>query len=153
MTEVQSSLPSPEAYNKFIGGIELVGIRMAAGSFNAMVDRPKVGQTVVRIEVSHSYGHLDDAFDAKISFRTTFTDKKTDETVGSVAAEYLLTYTTSEPMVDEIWRVFADRNLRMNAWPYAREFVETATLRMGWPRFTLPVINSARTRKPRGTNK
>ncbi|MCA1789968.1 MAG: hypothetical protein LC667_08940, partial [Thioalkalivibrio sp.] len=45
---------------------------------------------------------------------------------------------------DEIWMVFSRNNLRLNAWPYAREFAQTATLRMDWPKFTLPVTNSTR---------
>ena len=72
-----------------------------------------------------------------------------DETMGTVRAEFRLTYRSAEPITEPIWREFGPRNVRANVWPYAREFIQSMTQRMGWPSFVLPVSTSPKLRKAR----
>jgi len=141
-------LPSPAEYNEFLRGIEIHTIRMAKGSFESTVSRPPGSGTAVDVAVRSHFVNREGEFDAIAEFRVDFEKDGAQEITGSIAATYVVTYSTEKPMTDRIWRVFSERNLRMNLWPYLREFVDSATVRMAWPRLILPTMNSARALKP-----
>ncbi|NLB18941.1 MAG: hypothetical protein GX825_09500 [Syntrophomonadaceae bacterium] len=49
--------------------------------------------------------------------------------------------TSAQPPDDErIKRIFAQRNLPINIWPYARETISSLTSRMGYPQLTIGVF-------------
>jgi len=141
----------PEVYNAFLRGVDLASIRMVKASFEASVARPVVKRTTVDVAFNAGYTNVKGGFEAKADFTFTFRDTEQDASVGTVVAAYVLRYTSEQPMSEDLWIVFGGRNLRLNAWPYAREFAQMATLRMEWPKFTLPVTNSAKIRAKRAT--
>jgi hypothetical protein len=71
-----------------------------------------------------------------------FVEKDTKPAV-SIHASFLLRYDFSdgfEKYPDEAFKLFAEMNGVFNAWPYWREFVQSATVRMGLPALTIPVF-------------
>ncbi len=139
----------PEVYNAFLRGVDVANVRMVKASFEAGVTRPVVKWTTVDVAFHAGYTNVKDGFEATADFGFTFRDTEKETTVGTVNASYVLRYTSERPMSDDLWVIFAGRNLRLNVWPYAREFAQMATLRMDWPKFTLPVANSAKIRARR----
>ncbi len=71
-----------------------------------------------------------------------FVEKNTSPVV-SIHASFLLIYDFNdefEKYPDEAFKAFAEMNGVFNAWPYWREFVQNATVRMGLPALTIPVF-------------
>lgn len=69
----------------------------------------------------------------------------------SIHASFLLRYDFNdgfEKYPEEAFKSFAEMNGVFNAWPYWREFVQSATIRMGLPALTIPVF---RIFEPKGT--
>jgi hypothetical protein len=134
----------PSVYNAFLRDVDLASVRMIEGAFSARVAQPPVSKSRVDIQFDGKYSNAKGGFEATATFTFTFLTSGDLEPIGTVRAVFALKYRTALPMSDEIWMVFLRNNLRLNAWPYAREFAQTATLRMDWPKFTLPVANSTR---------
>ncbi|HIJ71489.1 MAG TPA: hypothetical protein HPP87_09020 [Planctomycetes bacterium] len=65
---------------------------------------------------------------------------KSDKPLAKIQADMLLLYHIEnlEGLTDEHFKHFADKNAVFNAWPYWREFVQSATARMQLPPLTLP---------------
>ena len=144
-TKAKDVAPAPPAvYNAFLKDLDLEGVRMTEGAFASQVAHPKVTKSRVNIDFGADYTNAKGGFEAIAAFTFTFLATETEAPLGTIRAVYSLRYRTAQPMTDDVWAVFSMRNLRLNAWPYAREFAQGATLRMDWPKFTLPVVNSAR---------
>jgi hypothetical protein len=58
-------------------------------------------------------------------------------------------FPTSEAVNDALRTLFAGLNGVFNAWPYFREFLQSATTRMGIPQFVLPVFRVRKAPEPR----
>ncbi len=55
---------------------------------------------------------------------------------------YLVTYDLAgdDPVTEQTLRAFTDNNAAFNVWPFFRESLHRATLRMGLPAYTLPLV-------------
>ena len=67
-------------------------------------------------------------------------DKTSRDCDAVIEAEFMLVYAvdTLQEVKQENLNVFGQTNGIFNAWPYWREFVQSATARMGLPPLTLP---------------
>lgn len=67
---------------------------------------------------------------------------KSETPVVKVESKFLLVYSISDcsNLSEKAYQQFAEVNAVFNAWPYWREFVQNATLRMGLPPLTMPVF-------------
>jgi hypothetical protein len=65
---------------------------------------------------------------------------KSDKPLARIQADMLLLYHIEnfEDLTNDHFKHFADKNAVFNAWPYWREFVQSATARMELPTLTLP---------------
>ncbi len=54
-------------------------------------------------------------------------------------SEYITGDNDVSSRLSEMVKLFADRNVRVNVWPYARETIHSTTLRMGVPPLVLPL--------------
>ena len=69
--------------------------------------------------------------------------KNNTKPVVLINASFLLSYDFNDEFdnyPDEAFKKFAETNGVFNAWPYWREFVQNATVRMGLPSLTIPVF-------------
>lgn len=142
-------LPPPAEYNEFLKDVDVLGIRMTMGSFESKAPRVQQKETTVNVAMRSQFVNLKGKFEGVADFKIDFKNDDSGELVGEILASYMVTYTSTKPMTEEIWQIFSERNLRLNLWPYLREFVDTSTGRMAWPRLVLPAMNSARARKRR----
>ncbi len=148
MSEVAPERVDARTYNAFVRGVDLVSVVLAGAEVVACGARPNARSTKVKLVVDTVLDTRDErGFTALTTITASF--DQTDETLGSVTARFRLTYRSAEPITDPIWREFGQRNVRANAWPYAREFIQSMTQRMGWPSFVLPVSTSPKLRPPR----
>jgi preprotein translocase subunit SecB len=77
-----------------------------------------------------------------VDFKLAAKLEKEPDPVVNVDASFLLVYELIdlEGLTDEHFRQFANVNGLFNAWPYWREYVQSATIRMGLPALTIPVF-------------
>ena len=148
MSEVAPERFDPRTYNTFVRGVDLVAVVLAGAEIKASAARPNARSTKVKLEVDTALNTRDEhGFTALTTITASF--DQADETMGSITVRFRLTYRSAEPITEPIWREFGQRNVRANAWPYAREFIQSMTQRMGWPSFVLPVSTSPKLRPPR----
>jgi len=78
---------------------------------------------------------------AKFHFEA-FTEGKTQKPVIVIDASFLLSYRIEnfEGLTQKGFEQFASLNGVYNAWPYWREFVQNAIVRMGLPTLSIPVF-------------
>lgn len=76
-----------------------------------------------------------------VDFKLIAKLKKTPEPVVNIDASFLLVYELAKlDFTEEHFRQFSKVNGLFNAWPYWREYVQSATVRMGLPALTIPVF-------------
>lgn len=148
MNEVEPERVDARTYNAFLRRVDLVSVVLTGAEVVASGARPNARSTKVQLGVDTALDRHDErSFTAITTITASF--EQADEPLGSVTARFHLTYHSAEPITDAIWREFGQRNVRANAWPYAREFIQSMTQRMGWPSFVLPVSTSPKLRPPR----
>ena len=131
---------TPETYNTFLQGLELKRVRLVAARVEANVDHPAPSETEIRAEYERDFKNDEGGFEAFASYRLEFVKIETGEVQGVVEATFGLQFDSPEPMREDVFEIFGELNLKVNSWPYAREYVQTNMGRMDWPGFTLPLM-------------
>lgn len=139
-TRQQKRPVPPEIYNAFIATLRLQRVRMVDAHINADEARPSPSNTTVRFDYNARYQNDDDGFEAFASYKASFTNTQTDKPQGDVAATFALRFESGEPMTDDIFTVFGQVNLKVNTWPFMREFLQSSLNRLDWPAFALPLL-------------
>lgn len=133
---------TPEVYNAFIAGLDLVSVRLAGAEIRAP-STPGRRRLLPTIEQSARFTHEDEhvVIVHVLTFAGSYEDE--DEPAVFIRAEFEVRYSTPERMTRQIFTEFGRRNLPLNTWPYFREFVHAVLARTGWPVFVLPVYKAA----------
>jgi hypothetical protein len=136
---------TPEVYNAFIAGVDLVSIRLVRAQIEA-ASTPTRKQIVPTTRV-HGASFTNEDGQVSLVHRLGFTGtyQGEDEPAVSIRVDFEVRYSTVERMTDEIFAEFRRRNLPLNTWPYFREFVHAALARTGWPVMVLPVYKASGT--------
>lgn len=142
MTELapQPAPVTPEVYNAFIAGIELVRVRLVSSRVKARVEHPAPAATEIRVAYTPTFEPHEAGFEAQANYRLEFINTSTEEVQGTIEATFALLFNSVQTMREEIFVVFGELNLKINSWPFVRELVQTNMARMGWPAFTLPLL-------------
>lgn len=124
--------------------VEIKDVRMIETSFK-QTPNANAGNKTVEIENTSNV-----EFDADNNFIFVIADfklkafiKDDKDPVMLISASFLLAYDFKDGFdnyPEEAFKVFAETNGVFNAWPYWREFVQNATVRMGLPSLTIPVF-------------
>lgn len=132
---------TPEVYNAFIAGLDLVSVRLAGAEIRAP-STPGRRQLLPTIEQSARFTHEDEhvVIVHVLTFAGSYEGE--DEPAVFIRAEFEVRYSTPERMTRQIFTEFRRRNLPLNTWPYFREFVHAVLARTGWPVFVLPVYKT-----------
>lgn len=132
---------TPEVYNAFIAGLDLVSVRLAGAEIRA-ASTPERRQLLPTVEQSarftHEHEHV--VIVHVLTFSGSYENE--DEPAVFIRAEFEVRYSTQERMTTKIFTEFRRRNLPLNTWPYFREFVHAVLARTGWPVFVLPVYKA-----------
>lgn len=139
------------APDRVIAGVQLEDVRLRAGSFRRRVASPaEVGR--VDVEISHA-AHAEElpgkcaflvVFIGKVALRPVEAAAKEPALEADVEIELRYGYPEGSDFRPAELEAFANLNGVFNAWPYFREFLQSATTRMGLPPFVLPVFRVRR---------
>jgi len=129
---------------KISDNIEIKDVRVIESSFK-QTPNANVGSKSVEIDNTANVElDADNKFIFVIAdFNLNAFVKNNEKPVVMINASFLLTYDYKDEFVgfpDEAFKKFAEMNGMYNAWPYWREFVQNATVRMGLPSLTIPVF-------------
>lgn len=147
MSEAAPESVDPRTYNAFVRGVDLDSVVLAAAQITSGAARPNARSTKVKLGADITLDSSDERGFTALAVLTASFDQA-DETLGTITASFRLAYRSAEPITEPILREFGQRNVRANVWPYAREFIQSMTQRMGWPSFVLPVSTSPKLRPP-----
>jgi preprotein translocase subunit SecB len=142
-----------ETYNKFIDGLRVGEVNVAAADVQAntpsldydqctaQMDFDVVGYEPISDDATQFAVFTTASLTLNYEEETEFFDK--GEEAGYVMVDHLIYYRSSVPISDEIFEIFSDGNVQFHVWPFVREYIQDVTRRFGWPAFQLPPFVSS----------
>ena len=127
--------PDPEAYARFIQGLEIRSIELV--EVHAKLERPRKGKLSFKIDLE-AFGpeQREGGFLAGLALGLDFQDE--EGSFGFLRLRLRASYDSARFPEEKIFRVFQERNLPINLWPYLRLYVDLLAGQMGLPRLVLP---------------
>lgn len=130
-------------YSEFVRTVEIVDIHLLKFSgtkYWSKQSLPEAARVSVKFRPELQEATAD-ALKAKGSFVVTGTVIETEDKVFELEFEIELVYSApslnegfaQSPDGKQILDMFIQRNVPVNVWPYAREFISSMTVRMGFP--------------------
>jgi hypothetical protein len=136
-------LPRPEAYNRFVEGLELRRVRLIEARVHALDPMPNPAESEIELDEQYDFTPTEGGFEAVGRFRLRVRERKTKTEQGTVEVSFGFLYASvvspGVPDFAGFFEVFKEINLPINMWPFAREYIHNAMARMDWPPFTLPL--------------
>ena len=130
----------PKAYSKFIQGLEIQQVLLVCSNIKRFGF--PLSDATLSYELSGLSAELtrfddDSGFVARLPYTVDLVSQDGSR-LATIAVTFEAIYTTQIPITDTIFETFKDYNLRLNLWAYVREFVQSTTLKMGFPGLVLP---------------
>jgi len=134
-----------KAYRDFIVGLQLRDISVRRSATQRLAGIVDLSRKVdVNINEKASYTMQDentcDVVQA-YSLQLNYQGEKTP--LLTIECDFDVVYRVAKPMTDAYFEIFRKTSLPLNTWPFWREFVHSAFLRMGLPPYMLPVVKQA----------
>jgi hypothetical protein len=138
--------PTPASdYQQFIQGLEIVNVVLASADMKriAIPGEGKLGFEAEGLEIQ--IFRAPDGFGCRMPLQFQLYEESED-TQRVVFAEINVAfegwYRTHVEATDEYLATFQQVNLKMNLWPYIREFVHSHTQAMGFPPLLIPHLKA-----------
>ncbi|HEV2527153.1 MAG TPA: hypothetical protein VGT61_01715 [Thermomicrobiales bacterium] len=135
----------PSAYDRYVDlirGIELQDVWLAESDVTNHVGPTINPEYDLQVMTRASYRQqTEDGRHELVAFqdfKLVYSDEARE--LATVRVLFALSYQVPFPVTDDLWNVFKEQNLPVNAWPFLREYVSTTLGRMGWTPLTLPAI-------------
>jgi transposase-like protein len=127
--------PDPEAYAKFIQGLEIRSVELV--EVHAKLERSPKGKLAFKMGLE-AFGpeQREGGFLAGLVLSLDLQDE--GGSFGILRLRLRANYDSALFPEERIFRVFRERNLPINLWPYLRLYVDFLTAQMGLPRLVLP---------------
>ena len=138
MNNKQKKVPSVKDYNDFVTQIEITGLHIVSAQINMLDCSYFPSSAEVKWRKTASYEKGEGQFNVFHRYNVTIWDKETKGAKAKISVTFRVVYSSKIPISDDLFEIFKGRNLPLNTWPYFREFVHNAILRMGWPSFIAP---------------
>lgn len=142
---------SQKEYFDFIQGLDFASLRLRSFDAKLVTDAIDTSRKVdldIRDEPSYKMqGEKLCRVTQKLSMVARYGEKK--GILLSISCRFEALYRVATPMTDDYFEVFSRTSLVLNTWPYFREFVHSATARMGIPALDLPVVRHGGTGQPK----
>jgi preprotein translocase subunit SecB len=131
----------PTEYKKFIEGLNLAEIKLTYA--NVSIEETFKLPASINIKDKSSYKNLKDN-KAKISIEYVLNaaPKGQEKSGFKIEVHYDLVYSVKTPMDDKIFKIFSETSLRIQTWPYFRQFVHQMTFYMNLPPLILGTVRS-----------
>lgn len=126
-------------YNAFIKGLNIKDIRLTSATIQNIDCYYFPTTAEVRWRMKAEYKNRDNKIEIFHRYNVRIFEKG-KELKAKISVTFCVTYDSKMPMNEETFNKFKARNLPLNTWPYFREFVHSAVLRMGWPPFIAPTL-------------
>ena len=134
----QKKLPSIKDYNDFVTKIQIINLHIVSAQITMLDYSYLPSSARVKWRKTALYEKAKEQFNVSHRYNVTIYDKKTKEAKAKISVTFRVVYSSKIPISDDLFEIFKERNLPLNTWPYFREFVHTAIMRMGWPSFIAP---------------
>ena len=132
---------SHEDYGKFINKLILNELKLI--SVNASVVDQFVPPANLKINDESKCENLENKqIKITMHYRLEAVKPDTDKPGLVVDLTYILLYSSEIPMSDDIFKIYKQSSLRVQTWPYFRQFVHQITLDMHLPPLVLDTIKS-----------
>lgn len=133
---------TPAIYNEFIKGLEIAEIRLERlrADFHG-ADNTFEGDLSIAYKDTKKYEKQKNG-EYKIShkYNITFSTEDKGAVFFKFGCTFALVLKTPAELTPGLWRVFKERNLYMNTWPYLRELFQNTITRFNLPPLTLPAL-------------
>jgi hypothetical protein len=134
------ALPDPKQYGKFIKGLDLVSLYVSKGSFSLVREEMASG-SIVNIKDKAVYEDMKDNQKRIIhSYLMTVKNSSTKKQSISIEFDICMIIASKEEWTVELFEAYKKYNIRLNTWPFFRDFVFSSTSRMNIPPIALPFV-------------
>lgn len=141
MAAVRGKRIALEEYARFLQQIELRNVVLTSADVRRLGDTSLGARLEYEAKATkRTYEPVREGFQSTLNYLVRMKEVETGVPVGEVRVAITAYYSSDEPMTDEVFEVFGDLNLPLNVYPYVREFVHSATTRMGFPGLILPTV-------------
>ncbi len=138
---MKKELISKSEYNNFIKNLSLKELKLIYAS--ASVQNNFSPPAKLRINDVSEYKEIDNKqISVLIKYHLEAIKQNTEKPGLIIDVHYGLLYTAEIPMTEEIFKIFKQSSLRMQTWPYFRQFVHQITLDMHLPPLVLDTIKA-----------
>ena len=134
----QKRVLSTKSYNEFVSQIQITKLHIVSAQFKMLDYSYFPSSAEVKWRKGASYEQTEEQFNVSHRYNVTIWDKKAKGAKAKISVTFRVVYSSKIPISDELFEIFKGRNLPLNTWPYFREFVHNAIIRMGWPSFIAP---------------
>jgi len=139
--ETENKNLTRQTYNAFVKNLRIEDIRLASAMIKNLDCSYMPSSAEVRWTMAAKYENQHGKIEVLNRYNVRIAEKG-KELKAKLSVIFCVTYNSKIPMTDELFEEFKDRNLPLNTWPYFREFLHNAVLRMGWPPFIAPTYVS-----------
>lgn len=130
---------SPDVYNKFIDGLNLLEIKLIYSE--AKIEEDFFPPAEVETEEKKSYKTLKEGkFVVTHEYKLKGRENGKKEAGFYINVIYKVIYQSKTSITKKIFGVFSEISLPLHTWPYFRQFVQEMTSKMGLPPLTLGLL-------------
>lgn len=131
-----------EKYNHFIKSLSLDSIYLLSYSFqrNEVVNLEKTQK--LNVSGSANYDKFDGGYRVTQKYQLRARPEGSRQNSIKIGAQFVIIYGSDAELTEEVFKIFEQRNLPVNVWPFFRELVQNSVARAGLPPLTLPAFKT-----------
>lgn len=134
---------SPEEYSKILKGIDLrtISLNKSKAYYNYELKIPE--NLSIKIDDSAEYKtRKNNIVDIFQTYKVDARPPKSKSRYVHIEITFVVTLLSEFDFNDDFFEVYKEISLKLNTWPYLREFVNQATSRMNIPPLTIPLFKT-----------
>jgi hypothetical protein len=144
ITDKKSEQPqmSPKDYFEMLKGIALEELYLDECAAQVKRGKIKSGQALP-YSWDHDVSHKvlsENLLRAKHRFELVAPAGSKKDFALKISCTFILMYSSKQELPEEFLKIFSERNVPLNTWPYFRELVQSMTQRMNIPPLVLPLL-------------
>lgn len=142
MTERQKTPQlSFEEFKTILNGLELQDFRLTETHCQLFEEDLALHELEVSFGNSSEYQEKSDSVVWVYEyFSVRIYQRNPERNFVNIEAKFRLTFTTEHSFTEEFFAIYRDQSLKLNSWPFFREFVQSQTSRLNIPPLTLPLF-------------
>ena len=132
-------------YNEFIHSLELVDIYVTELTFKRLKDIPENNQVPVKVTVKptkNEYKKVEtDLYEIthRVLFKLEYMKGERENLFFELKVTFKLFYRSKHELTNDIFKIFVERNIPINVFPFLREIICNSMYRAGLPPILIPL--------------